>query len=450
MIARIRHYLVTPGLGSQLIKAMIGSAGLRIIGMGFGFLVGVQLARGLGPAGYGVYGIAMAAIAVFMIPTELGLPQLVMREVSSALALDGVGATAAIVKWGRRIVVMSSLAIASGVLCVLATGLVDIDPGVRSTLMVGLLWIPIVAIGNIYGAALTGMHRVVRGQLGEFLIRPALISFVLFVIVNQGGLQLDPPYAMGVNVLGAVVSAGLSVFLLRRTNAAGSSGCVPTSLRFSHALPMAMSEGMRVLSAQVGMLVLAVMASKEEAGMYRVAYGIYTVTTMPSALINVACAPTISNLFAQSKLRELVRLNIWISIFLVVTAGIFLLLSYLGGRQAISILFGPEYADGATVLMIFMSGELVASFFGHPTVVLNMMRRQKVVMWWSAAALAANVLLTVILVRSVGYVGAAFGSAGGLVLWRAGCSVFAKMRFGMDTTFVTKLVSMPGLDRTRH
>ena len=429
-------------MGPQLVKAVAGSAGLRIVGMGFGFLVGVQLARGLGPAGYGVYGTAMAVIAVLMIPTELGLPQLVMREVSAALALGGAGETGLIVNWARRVIVLSSLAIAGVALLVLAMGFLDISPLVRSTLLVGLIWIPVVAIGNIYGAALRGMRRIISGQVSETVVRPAVVSFLLFIVAWHGALALNPAAAMGINVLGAVVAAGLSIFLLKRGDyrEITSEGSVPSGLRFSQALPIAMTEGMRVLGAQVSILVLAAMASKEEVGLYRVAYGIYVATTMPSGLINVACAPTISRLFAQGRTKELERLNIWVSIFLVGAAAAFILLHSLFGNAAVSMLFGVAYADAASVLLILLVGEFVASLFGHPTVVLNMMRRQRVVMWWSAAALIVNFLVSWLLVKNVGFVGAAVGSVTGLTIWRVGCSFYAKRRLGLDTSLVTKII----------
>lgn len=444
MIQRLRSYLERPGMGPQLVKAVAGSAGLRILGMGLGFLVGVQLARGLGPAGYGVYGTAMAIIAVLMIPTELGLPQLIMREVAAAIAVDGIGATAAIVRWARKVVVFSSVAIAGIALCVLAMDFFTISHPVRMALLVGLIWIPVVAIGNIYGAALRGMRHIVSGQVSETLVRPAIIAFVLFLVALQERQELNAATAMGINVIGATVAAGLSIFLFKRayTIVAALPVFAPAGLRFSHALPMAMTEGMRILGAQVSILVLAAMASKEQVGLYRVAYGIYVATTMPSALINVACAPTISRLFTQGRTQELARLNIWISVFLTGSATAFILLHCVAGKVAVSTLFGVQYADAAKVLLIFLLGEFAASLFGHPTVVLNMMRRQRIVMLWSAAALIVNFLSSWILVNTVGYVGAAVGSVTGLTVWRAGCAFYAKRRLGLDTSLATKMIKV--------
>src|SRR5690606_2121715 len=135
----------------------------------------------------------------------------------------------------------SSLAITGAALFVLAMGFFGISPSVRTALLIGLIWIPVVAIGNIYGAALRGMRRIISGQVSETLIRPAVVSLLLFLAAWQGTLALDPAAAMGINVLGAVVAAGLSIFLLKRTDSSETTSAtpVPPGLQFSHALPIA-------------------------------------------------------------------------------------------------------------------------------------------------------------------------------------------------------------------
>ena len=50
-------------LGRKLIGATVGGAGVRVLGPAMSFLVGVQLARSLGPTGYGKYGTIMAVVS---------------------------------------------------------------------------------------------------------------------------------------------------------------------------------------------------------------------------------------------------------------------------------------------------------------------------------------------------------------------------------------------------
>ena len=59
MFLLMKAYLSDQGLSPTLLRALLGSAGIRTVGMGLSFLVGVQLARALGVEGYGIYGLAM-------------------------------------------------------------------------------------------------------------------------------------------------------------------------------------------------------------------------------------------------------------------------------------------------------------------------------------------------------------------------------------------------------
>src|SRR4051812_45457231 len=85
-LGKLKSYLSGQGLGAVLVRAVFGSASLQIVGMALGFLVGIQLARGLGTEGYGIYAFGMSVAAVVGIPTEFGLPQLMTREIAVASA----------------------------------------------------------------------------------------------------------------------------------------------------------------------------------------------------------------------------------------------------------------------------------------------------------------------------------------------------------------------------
>ena len=79
-------------LARQLAETTIASAAVRIIGIGVTFLVGVQLSRYLGPAGYGVYGTVMAIAALLIVPAQLGLTQLATREIAVTISNGAYGA----------------------------------------------------------------------------------------------------------------------------------------------------------------------------------------------------------------------------------------------------------------------------------------------------------------------------------------------------------------------
>ena len=63
----------------QLIGQALSFGSLQVVAMALGFVIGILLARQLGPADYGIYGFAMAIAAISGALIELGLPILGMR-----------------------------------------------------------------------------------------------------------------------------------------------------------------------------------------------------------------------------------------------------------------------------------------------------------------------------------------------------------------------------------
>ncbi|PRH83408.1 flippase [Arenimonas caeni] len=404
------------------------------------FVVGIQLARGLGPASYGIYGTAMAVVAVLMIPTELGLPQLVTREVAGTGRLGA----RAILSWALKRIVISSLlivAVAGSAVMLLSE---KIDPALRFALVAGFFWIPFVAIGNVFGATLRGLHWVVRGQLGEILVRPALMSASLLFVSMLLAWQLTPQVAMGLNVVSAISAAVLGYIWLKAALRAdvpmGSRATIPPTLTFRQSMPIALTEGMRVLAGQIGVLILAFTAPDKAVGEYRVAIQVYAVLSMPSTLVNIGLAPMISALHSQGEKEKTQRLNDWISVFLVASSLAVFLAILLLGERFIHLSFGDGYEIVYELLSILLLGEIIISLFGHPIVYLNMVREQRAVMRRSALALGINAAIIACFAPVYGALGAIYGTLAGMLLWRVSCAWYARRALGVSTSLVMRIV----------
>ena len=451
MLQRARHFYSGAGRGSILFRALVGSMGLRLVGMGFGFLVGVQLARGLGPAGYGVYGLAMSAIALLMVPTEFGIPQLVTREVAAAQSSGDDSLLPRLLRWSARFVLVNALALGTIAAIVFGLGVFELSAELRISLWWGLALLPIVAASNILSAALRGLHRVVEGQIAELLIRPGVFSMMLvFPLLWMGNASLTPSLAMALNVVAAALGA---IFVIERLWPYLKSPA-PVSVTISNgkgwwasAMPLALSEGMRIFSGHLAILVLGAMAPADEVGMYRVAFGVYTVATLPSALLNVACSPMLAALHQEGRRDAIQRLNGWMMLILAAAALLCMAPFLISGEQILSIVFGQAYAASNSILLVLLVGEVVASLLGHPTIVLNMLRHDRVVTRFSLFSLVLNMCICVALVPKLGGVGAAVGVSLAQVVWRALSSWYAWRELGVHTSLLAWWLR-PGASRS--
>ena len=310
MIGNARRYISGTSLGPTLIKAVTGSAGLRIAGMGFGFLVGVQLARGLGAEGYGIYGVAMSIIALLTVPTEFGLPQLLTREVASAQVRQDWGRMRGILRWSSRVSLLLSLVIGVGVVeWLLLTGR-GLGSPLGMTLLAGVAMIPVVAQLSMRAAALRGLQQIVRGQLPDVLLRPMFYSLLLFV-VPLWVMPLTPALAMALGVASAAIALMLALHMLRKAlpgEARAADAIVDARSWWSSALPMALTEGMRLLQGHVLILLLGTMVVMADVGIYRMASSMMLLIAMPISLFNIVSMPVIARLYSSGDANNLQRL----------------------------------------------------------------------------------------------------------------------------------------------
>ena len=82
------------GLNPQIVWEGGWSIALRATYAGLSFLTTALLARLLGAAEYGVYAYALALVTLVTIPTQAGVPHLILRETARGSKLDSARITA--------------------------------------------------------------------------------------------------------------------------------------------------------------------------------------------------------------------------------------------------------------------------------------------------------------------------------------------------------------------
>lgn len=441
MIQRACQYLSRPGLGPLIVKTVIGSAGLRFAGIFFGFLVGVQLARGLGVEGYGIYGLAMSLIALLTVPVEIGLPQLLTREVAVAELTGNRGRLRGILLWANRTVTFTTITIVILVAAALAATQEDLASPLPMTLLAGLLMAPLVAFASLRGATLRGLHHIVKGQLPDTLVRPASFSILLFV-VSLLSLPLSPAFAMGLGAVSAAVAFVVSATMLRRALPREIRvAAVETQSRdwWASALPMSLSEGMRVLQGHLVILLLGFMATASMVGVFRVANSVYLLIAVPFTLLNIVGAPIIARLHAQGDRARSQRLMSWIALGMVGTTLLLTLPFVVAGEMLLSIVFGAGFGDANAPLLVLCGSAMINGFFGASTTLLNMTGYHARVTRASGISLATLAVTSPPLIHYFGVMGAASATAFSLILVNALAWRDAFNLLEVDTSFVKLL-----------
>ena len=401
------------------------------------FAVGVQLARVLGVSGYGYYGMAVAVITLAGIPGEMGLPRLVTREVAAAKARGDMPVLFGVLRWADRTAWRISGLMAVGVL---VAGFI-ISRQNTSVLVVAILcgvpMIPLLALARIRGGALQGLHYIVLGQIPDTLLRPILLSS-LILLVTLLRLPFGPAYAMVLNSVTAAVVFGVAYSVLRTRLPKERPAQIAKGGRrwLASSIPMALTDGMRILQSELSVLLLGFLAVPADVGLFRIANITAFAAATPVAIINFVAFPVIARLFAE---KDFVRLQHALTRLAQAQFGGVLLLCLpllLIPGPLLSLVFGPGFVPASTTLQILAAAQLFTSGFGLNVALLNMTHHERRVTRAMAIGLAVNIAGVTLLTLAWGRNGAAVGVACALLCSNVVTWIDSRRMLGFETSIL--------------
>ncbi|ASK33667.1 flippase [Alloalcanivorax mobilis] len=422
-----------PKTGLASMALMVGSTLLTA-------LVAVFLARLLGPAGYGVYAFAFSLITVLAIPSQLGLPQLVVRETARAQVNGDWGLMRGLWRWSSLSVWLFSFAVAGAAWAVMVSFDWGFSVAQKETFLWGLVLIPVIALGNIRGAALRGLHRVIKGQLPEFILRPGLFLLLIFAVLYLLPLKLGPASAMALHGLAAFVAFLVGAWILYRERPAPLAA--RPAPRYQHrawalsALPLAAIGALTLINSNTDILMLGFMRSEHEVGIYKVVVTGANLIIFGLQAINMVVAPQFSRLFTQKRMDDLQKIVTSSSRAILIIALPTVIVVVLFGRQILGVVFGEEYKAGYLPLVILGLGQLFNAFFGSVSMLLNMTNNERQTIKGVAVAALTNVVLNALLIPVYGIIGAAIATSISVVLWNLVLWYFVRKSIGIESTVI--------------
>lgn len=434
---RFRVYLLGSGLGAGLIRAVAGSGLVSVLGMALTFLVGIQLARGLGVEGYGTYGIAMAVVAILGVPSQFGVPQLMVREVSAHAANTDWRAVGGMLTWSWKTLLTACLVVVAVFLAWLAF-VGPANPSQTVPLLLASLLIPLGSVVTLQGATLRGLMHIVKAQFPDTLLRP-LTTALLLGGLAMFSVQLSPALAIIAGIVSACFAVVVGWLLMRRhlpaeSRSAGRLDSAHGLLSASFA--MAMSEGLRVIPVHATVIVLGMIASLTDVGQFRVATSVAALLAFPLAIFNMVVAPAVSRLLALGDRVRLQRLLSYASAGMLGSVILLALPFLLMGEPILQRLFGKEFGNAAGMVAILAFGYLAAAAFGVGGTLLSMAGRQARVTSITAVSVVVLSILLWPLVRWGGGDGAACAVAISLCVSSGLFWLDAKRNLGVDSSLV--------------
>ncbi|MCZ7600074.1 MAG: oligosaccharide flippase family protein [Gammaproteobacteria bacterium] len=240
----------------------------------------------------------------------------------------------------------------------------------------GMVLVPLIAWGNLRGAALIGLQRVAFGQLPDNFLRPGILLVLLLgSYFWRSDFVMSAADAMILTVIAGLLSLFIITLILHANRPVRSIGVRPTyrhRARFVAIWPLALVAGMQVINRHIDILILGLFVSAEQVGIYRVVAQSAELVAFVLVIVNTVIAPHVARLQASGgveRLRWVVTRGAQMSLLGALPIALVMLLA---GDIVLLLVFGSGYHVGYTALAILSVGQLFNTAMGSVGLILNM------------------------------------------------------------------------------
>ena len=410
---------ISTALRSGFMRNFAGVGGLTGIDLGLGLLIAILLARALGVEGLGIYSLALATVTIAGIPVELGLPNLIMREIAHCEIDPESGAVKGVLIFATVVIVMMCCIVIPPML-MFRGALVPGDELTRNAMLpTALGLIPLSAFGKAIGAALAGKQRIISGLVPQRLVRPGIFAIILVAVSLIEPGWLSPVRAMALHLVAASVALAVGGLLFTRHFMA-SLRRHRTSISWRvwalATLRLGVSGGIRVGQDQILLLLTGALSGAENVGLLRIAQRAAGLVGLGTTIAYVAAAPHIARLNAEKQHDRLQRLLRLIARASCLVAALVLVCFIFAGNILLDVLFGADFVGALGAIVVLAATELTRAMFGPGIVLMNMARREGTAAVGFAILLVVSTSVGWTLIPVYGAIGAAWGTCAGVTV----------------------------------
>lgn len=371
-------------------RAVTGLAGLVTVGL---------LSRHLGPAGFGRLTLAIAISSLAATAAEAGLTTIGARELARAdsaerraelqAALGGLALSLTVLITGLG---WAILLIATG-----ANGASGVRGAVELLLILGLA-APVSLLGSVAATAAGRAYRIGIAQAVA-----ALVSLSVVGALCLTRLGLIP--AAGAVGLTTTLVGPLLLWLCPEARRRPGGPLGVWRMLWSEALSLGVVNLINVAYVKADALLLAVLASAAQLGVYGLAYNVVTLLIAVPSLLVASVQPLLVRAAARPDRFRAVLIEMTLLTELIAVALAVPLLRF--SPALVHLLGGARYHSGGGVLRLLTIGLLATFPSGLIGAGLTALGRQRALLWPVSSALVVNVALNLLLIPRWHAVGAA-------------------------------------------
>jgi len=380
----------------DILRNFVSLASAELLSKLIAFFTTVYLARAITPEGFGIIGFATAFVSYFILFIDLGLDTISIKKIANDQAVIG-NYVNNVLSFRILISVIIYLLLALIIL------LIDLETIQKSAiLLLGLnLFVQSITLDFVFQATEKIKYLSIK------VISKNLLALVLVLIFIRNISDV-----LLVIVIFVLTNLIVSVWMLIKYSNLFESFNWGIDNRFikkliAESFPLAISAFMISIYYNLDMVMLGVIKTEVEVGIYNAVYRIFMIGILPIGVIVKILLPSLSRI---SNRKELANSLIKYGTLLFVSSISAAIVFYLYAGNILNIIFGKQYLSGTYALMIISFNIAIIGvnvFFGNPLTVWGKQRQYAIAITFGAIA---NIILNILLIPKFSYNGAAFAT----------------------------------------
>lgn len=421
---------------SELIRTSIFALLVRMVGVTFGFLVTLFTSRFFGADALGLVSICIAILSFASVFGKFGMDVALMKYVAEFASKNDFSGLKGVYLSALKVIVPVSLIITATLY--FSSGLIAVHilhkPHLENLLKVNSFFTFPLVLVLVNSECVRGLKKIRAYTFFQTVSVSMIAAILLFIISYYKNDNEIPAYIQFVSIS---ISGLLSViiwFYHSRFFKEVSKRVIPLSELVKTSSPIFFTTLMQLTMSWAGTLILAAYNSEADVGVYNALIRISVFTNITILAINSLSMPRFAESFTAGKMELLEKQAKEAARLIFITSiPIFILLSFFPSQ--ILFVFGREFPGNENALYVLLFGQLLVTFAGLPSQILNMTGRQNYLRNIAFVSAFINVVFCYYLIPLFGIMGACIAQLIGIVSWNVLSILSVKKQFGFFTFF---------------
>lgn len=442
MIKKLKSNLKT----SELVKGSSISFGLRIIGIGIGYIFTLLISNHFGAEAMGLYALSFVLLQIVSMIGRMGMDMALIKFIAEYKTKQ----QAYLIKELYLMVVKLIFPIAT----LLSAIIFYLSPYIAKYIFDKeklSLYFQLASFGIVPYTFILINSESLRGlqKIKEYMflqnISTTLIGSTLLLVSLAYSLEdlFVPVLAL---IIAIYITCGFSIWIwsknlsnlvkdIKSSINVHVKGLLTYQNLFSIAIPMTLTSYLAIVMGSADTIMLGMYATEKDVGIYSVVLKLVSMSLIVFMAVNTFTVPKFSAYWGEKNLESIRTLSYESTkLILYLSLPIFIAI-WLFPSWVLSI-FGEEFREGMSALMIMSIGQFLYIIAGPVWNMMNMTNKQKTFFYFSLLSATTNIALNYMLIPIYGLDGAAFATVTGGVVLNVLSILYIKKEFGFLTIYV--------------